>query len=179
MRAADCAALLEACMEMHRLFPPVLFLTLLVTAFCGISFADSPHERTQFGHDILVGPGEQVTEATCFGCNIRIRGKVQSDATSFGGNIVVEDEGEVGADTTAFGGSVRLDKGAKVSSVTVFGGRLHRDPEASVDGDVTTFSGSIWLVLMFGLPLVLLGGFIALLVWLIRRLTKPAVPVAA
>jgi hypothetical protein len=154
-------------------------LCLFVAGLCGVGFADSPHDRTQFGHDILVAPGEEVTEVTCFGCSVRIRGKVQGDATSFGGNILVEDQGEVGGDTTAFAGGVRLDRGAKVSSVTVFGGRLHRDSEATVNGDVTTFTGSIWLVLMFGLPLVMLGAFIALLVWLIRRLSRPAVPVAA
>lgn len=166
-------------MGIYRLFLRLSVLSLFVTGLCGFSFADSPHDRTQFGHDILVGPGEEVTEVTCFGCSVRIRGKVQTDATSFGGNIVVEDEGEVGGDTTAFGGGVRLDKGAKVSSITVFGGRLYRNPEAAVNGDVTTFTGSIWLVLIFGLPLVMLGAFIALVVWLIRRFTRPAVPVTA
>ena len=63
--------------------------------------------------------------------------------------------------------------------VTVFAGRLHRDPAATVGGDVTAFSGSLWLVLIFGLPLVLLGAFIALIVWLIWRLTHPAMPVTA
>ena len=166
-------------MGICRLFLRLSICSLFVAGLCGLSYADSPHDRTQFGHDILVGPGEEVTEVTCFGCSVRIRGKVQTDATSFGGNIVVEDEGEVGGDTTAFGGGVRLDKGAKVSSITVFGGRLYRNPEAAVNGDVTTFTGSIWLVLIFGLPLVMLGAFIALLVWLIRRFTRPAVPVTA
>lgn len=166
-------------MGMHRSFLYLSLLSIFVIGLCGISFADSPHERTQFGHDILVGPGEEVTEVTCFGCSVRIRGKVQGDATSFGGNILVQDQGEIGGDTTTFGGGVRLDPGAKVSSVTVFGGRLHRDPEATVNGDVTTFTGSIWLVLMFGLPLVMLGAFIALIVWLIRRLSRPALPVTA
>lgn len=152
---------------------------LLFAALSASAFANSPHDRTQFGHDILVGPGEELTEVTCFGCNVRIRGKIQGDATTFGGNIVVEDQGEVGGDTTTFAGDVRLDKGAKIGGLTVFAGRVHRDPAATVDGDVTTFSGSVWLVVLFGLPLVLLGGFIALLVWLIRRLTRPAVPLAA
>lgn len=166
-------------MGMHRLILRLSILSLFLAGLCGISFADSPHDRTQFGHDISVGPGEEVTEVTCFGCNVRIRGKVQGDATSFGGNILVEDQGQVGGDTTAFAGSVRLDKGAKVSSVTVFGGRLHRDSNAAVNGDVTTFTGTIWLVLMFGLPIVLLGGFIAFLVWLIRYFTRPALPATA
>jgi hypothetical protein len=157
----------------------IALCALVLAALCGSTYADTSHERTQFGRDIYIGANEEVTEVTCFGCNIHIRGKVKTDATALGGNIAVEDQGEVGADTTAFGGSIRLDKGANVSSVTVFGGRLHRDPGATVNGDVTTFTGSIWVVLIFGLPMILLGAFIALVVWLIRRLTRPAVPLAA
>ncbi|SRR5579864_5735924 len=152
---------------------------LLFTALSACAFADSPHDRTQFGHDIFVGPGEELSEVACFGCNVRIRGKVQGEATTFGGNIVVEDQGEVGGDLTTFAGDVRLDKGAKTSALTVFAGRVHRDPGATVNGDVTAFSGSVWLVVLFGLPLVLLAAFIALIVFLIRRFTHPGVPVAA
>jgi hypothetical protein len=74
---------------------------------------------------------------------------------------------------------VRLDKDAKVQSITVFGGRVRRDPQASVEGDVTTFTGSYWLFLIFGLPLLVLGSFITLIVWFVRRLTRPPMPVAA
>jgi len=152
---------------------------LFVAALCSTTFADSAHERAQFGHDIYVSPDEEVSEVTCMGCNVRIRGKVQGDVTTFGGNIAVEDQGEVGGDTTAIGGSVRLDKGASVKEVTVFGGRLRRDPSATVNGDVTALSGAIWMLLMFGLPLVLLGGFIAFVVWLVRRLTRPRMAIPA
>lgn len=152
---------------------------LILAALSGVAFADDSRDRTQFGHDITVGPQEEVVEVTCFGCNVRIRGKVKTDVTTFGGNVVVEDQGEIGSDTTAFGGNVRLEKGAEVNAVTVFGGRLQRDPEASVEGDVTTFTGSVWLFLIFGLPFVILGAFTALVVWLVRRTTRPAMPLAA
>ncbi|HZQ94729.1 MAG TPA: hypothetical protein VFA67_06940 [Candidatus Sulfotelmatobacter sp.] len=163
----------------RSLFVRISLYTFFVGALCGAAAAASSPDRTQFGHDIYVGPDEVVTEVTCFGCSIHIRGKVQTDATTFGGNIVVEDQGEIGGDTTAFGGNIRLDKGATVKEVTVFGGRLHRDPAATVGGDVTAFTGSLWLLLIFGLPLVLLGAFIALLVFLIRRLTRPTAPMPA
>lgn len=152
---------------------------LLFAAMSSAAYGAGPHERTQFGHDIFVGPDEELTEVACFGCNVHIRGKVQGDATVFGGNILVEDQGQVGGDTTCFGGDVRLDKGSSAHEVTVFAGRLHRDPAAKVEGDVTAFSGAFWLVLIFGLPMVLLGAFIALIIWLIRRLTHPAMPVTA
>ena len=94
---------------------------------------------------------------------------------------MVEDDGQIGGDTTSFGGDVRLDKGVKVAGgVTVFGGRLRRDAAAVVSGDVTAFSGTGWLFLVFGLPLVMLGAFVALVIWLVRRLMRrPAMPVAA
>lgn len=164
---------------LHSLAVRLSLSGLVFAALSSLAFGAGPHDRTQFGHDIFVGPDEEVTEVTCFGCNVRIRGKIQGDATVFGGNILVEDQGQIGGDTTCFGGDVRLDKGSSAHDVTVFAGRLHRDPAATVEGDVTAFSGALWLVLIFGLPLVLLGAFIALIVFLIRRFTRPGVPVAA
>ncbi len=164
---------------MESLSRLLLICLLGIAAFCGPAFADGSHDRTQFGHDIIVGPDEQVSEVTCFGCSVRIRGHVDADVTTFGGGIYVEESGEVGADTTSFGGDVRLDKGSTVHDITVFGGHIRRDPEASVEGDVTAFSGSVWLFLIFGLPFVILGAFIALIVWIVRRLTRPQVPVTA
>lgn len=151
-----------------------------VMVFTHVAVADSSHARTQFGHDITITPGEQVSEVTCFGCSVHVRGHVATDVTAFGGNVVVEDDGTIGSDVTAFGGNVRLEKSAKVAhDVTVFGGRLQRDPESSIGGDVTNFSGSFWMALIFGLPLLLLAGFVVLIVWLIRLMTRPSVPAPA
>jgi len=158
------------------LFICVLSLITLSSA----SFASDSHDRTQFGHDIIVGPGEEATEVTCFGCSVRVRGHVDSDVTTFGGSIVVEDGGEVGSDLTSFGGDLRLEKGSQIDGdIAVFGGRIQRDPDASVAGDVTNFSGSYWLALIFGLPLAILGAFIALVVWVVRQIFRPAVPATA
>lgn len=158
----------------------LIITVAFVAAFSTASFADASGDRTQFGHDITVGAGEEATDVTCFGCSVRVRGKVATDVTTFFGSVIVEEGGEVGSDLTPFGGSVRLDKGTKVNSgVTVFGGRLHRDPEASVSGDVTVFAGGFWLALIFGLPLVLFGAFVALIVWIVRRLMRSGVPVTA
>jgi hypothetical protein len=153
-------------------------ITMLVAA---PTLAQRSHDRTQFGHDIFVGAGETVAEVTCFACSVRVRGHVDGDVTTFGGSIVVERDGFVGGDTTSFAGDVRLDGGASVKAVTVFGGRARRDSQASVNGDITTFAGgaALWLFLIFGLPFVLLGGLIALIIWLVRRSKRPTVPVAA
>ncbi len=154
---------------------------LFVLALGVPAFADGSHDRTQFGHDVIVGADETVAEVTCFSCSVRVRGHVDGDVTTFGGSVVVEHDGSIGGDTTTFGGDVRLDGGAIVKDLTVFGGRIRRDSAASVGGDVTTFGGGagLWLFIVFGLPFLILGAFIALIVWLVRHFTRRAVPVPA
>ncbi len=154
---------------------------LLAGALSSAAFADGSRDRTQFGHSISIGPGEEAGDVTCFACSVRVRGHVLGDVTTFGGSIVVEADGQIAGDTTSFGGDVRLDKGVKIAGdLTVFGGRVRRDSAAVVSGDVTNFSGTGWLVVVFGLPLVMLGAFLAFVFWLVRRLMRrPAIPIAA
>lgn len=145
-----------------------------------IALAEKDHDRTQVGHTINIASDELVTDATCFGCSIRVRGHVSSDVTAFGGNVVIEQNGQVDGDVTAFAGSVRLEKGATVKGdLTVFGGRIQRDPAATVGGDVTNMGGPGWIVLIFLTPMIFLGLFVALIVWIIRRLLRPAMPSTA
>lgn len=163
-----------------RLRPLALLVACLSMVLSTAAFADGSHDRTHFGSDISIGPGEQVSEVTCFGCSVRVRGQVSGDVTTFGGNIVVEDQGEVKGDATSFAGDVRMDEGVHVGGdITVFEGHFYRTASATVGGEVTNFSGKIWLVLIFGLPFVFLGAFIALIVWLVRLLMHRAVPAAA
>ena len=161
-----------------------VFYLALVAAIVAPAYADGSrqsHDRTQFGHEIVVGADEKASDVTCFSCSVRIRGQVAGDVTTFGGTVVVEQDGEITGDTTVFGGDLRLDSGANVQEVTVFGGKVRRDSSASIHGDVTTFGGgaALWLFLVFGLPFVVLGALIALIVWLIRKFSRPAVPIAA
>ena len=154
----------------------------LPVALSTLAFANGggDGDRTQVGHDIIVGPNEEVSDATCFGCSVRVRGHVTSDVTVLGGNIVVEEQGQIAGDAVVLGGGLRLDKEASVGGdVAVFGGQVRSDPAASVGGDVTNFAGSIWLLLIFGLPLAILGGIIALIVLLVRRLIQPSLPATA
>jgi len=158
-------------------------LSLCALTCLGLSstaFAARVTDRTEFGHNINVGPDEEVSEATCFGCTIRVRGHVMGDATAFGGSIIVEDHGKVNGDAIAFGGEIRLDKEVSVAGdVVVFGGRLRRDPAASVGGEITNFAGAGWMLVIFVLPLFFLGAVIAFIVWLVRRITRPSVPATA
>ena len=164
----------------HRVFLGRLLCLLFYASIATLAFADEQHDRTQLGHNIVIGPDEEVSEATCFGCSIRVRGHVEGDVTTFGGSIVVEDQGQIGGDVTTFGGEIRLGKSASVGGdVAVFGGRRRRDPAASVGGDVTNMGGPGWIVLIVLFPLIFLGLFVALIVWVVRRLLRPATPVTA
>jgi len=137
-------------------------------------------DLTQVGHTIVIGSGQEVGDATCFGCSIRVHGHVNGDVTSFGGSVTVEDQAQIDGDVTVFGGGIRIDHDVKVAGdITIFGGQIHRDATASIGGDVTSFSGGGWILLIFVLPLVLFGGFVTLVVWLIRRLLRPAMPAVA
>jgi hypothetical protein len=159
-----------------RLLPAVSLICAVLSA---PAFADGSHDRTQVGRDIMVGPNEAVSEATCFGCSIRVRGQVEGDVVSFGGSVVVEDQGKVGGDATVFGGGLRLDKNVSVGGdVAVFGGRLRRDPTASIGGDVNDFGGAGWMILIFAVPLFFVGVFVALIVWIIRLVSRQSVPAA-
>jgi len=168
-------------MTNHTRFAGLLSACLLLSAtLCMATAGKSLHDRTQFGRNISIGPGEEVNEVTCFACSIHVRGHVASDATAFGGSIVIEDQGQVDGDATAFGGNARLDKGTKVGGdVTLFGGQVRRDPSATVGGDVTVMGGPGWVVVIFALPLVFLALFVFLIVWLVRRMTQPRLPVTA
>ena len=157
-----------------------LAILCLLVALSALAFAKAPSDRVQVGRDITIGPNEEVSEATCFGCSVRVRGHVASDVTVFGGSVWVEERGQIGGDAVVFGGVLRLDKEARVGGdVAVFGGQTRFAPAASVGGDVTNFGSSIWLFLIFGLPLAILGGVITLIVWLVRRFTRPSVPATA
>ena len=154
----------------------VCYVTLATAAPAGKNASD----RTQTGSDIIVAPNEQTGELTCFGCSVRVRGHVLGDVTTFGGGVTLEEGGQIDGDATTFAGSVHMEKDVTIKGdVTVFGGRIRRDSTATIGGEVTNFGGGIWIVIIFGLPLVFVGLFIAFVVWIVRKLTQPAVPAAA
>jgi predicted acyltransferase (DUF342 family) len=120
----------------------LLMALSLMPFLCAAAFGDGSHDRTQAGRNITIPPDEEASDVTCFGCSVRVIGHVASDVTTFGGNVIVEDQGEVDGDITTFAGSIRLDKEVKVGGdVTVFGGHIRRDPASAVGGDLTSMSG--------------------------------------
>jgi hypothetical protein len=150
----------------------LIFLTLATMAF-----ARNPSDHTSWGNNISIGPNEKVSDLTCFGCSIYVRGQVAGDVTAFAGSIVLEDHGEVAGDVTAFGGNIRLDPGVQVAGdVTLFGGEIRRDSQATISGSVTTMGGRGWIVPILLAPFVFLGLLVAFVVWLVQRARRPALP---
>jgi hypothetical protein len=156
-------------------FSRLCFAIVFSAALSASAFAvDS--DRTHLGHNISIEAGEEVSEATCFGCSIRVRGKVDGDVTTFGGSVVVEDGGQVAGDVTSFAGDVSLESGTSVGGdLTVFGGRVRRDSRASVGGEVDDFGWRGTTFLVFGAPFVFLGALIGLAYWIVQRVRRPVV----
>jgi hypothetical protein len=157
-----------------------LFGLALLVSLASAAYAKNIPTYTQVGHNISIGPQEEVADLTCFGCSIRVRGRVAGDVTAFGGNVVIEDQAQIGGDVTVFGGDIRLDQAVKVAGdATVFAGQIRRDPQATISGDVTSMGGRGWLVPLLLAPFLILGLLIAFVIWLVRRLSRPSLPATA
>ncbi len=154
-------------MKHVALASPLLTIILLCST---ASFAVSTPDRTQFGRDIRVQPGERTSDVTCFNCSIYLAGQAAGDVTAFHGNIVIENGAAVAGDVTAFLGNVTIESGTQVAGdLTTFAGKVRREPQSTVSGDVTSFEGTKWLLAIVLPPIVFLGAIVALIVWLVQR----------
>ena len=152
----------------------------LLLSLASAALAKNNPSYTQVGHNISIGPHDEVSDLTCFGCSIRIRGRVAGDVTVFGGSVVIEDQAQVAGDVTVFGGDIRLDQAVKVAGdATVFAGQIRRDPQATISGDVTSMGGRVWLIPVLLAPFLILGLLITFVIWLVRRLSRPSLPATA
>ncbi|MGA8493343.1 MAG: hypothetical protein WB711_23180 [Terriglobales bacterium] len=139
------------------------------------ALAQESSDRVQFNHDIFVEPGENSGDLVCVNCSIFVRGQTAGDVVAVHGNVVIEQGSQVAGDVTVVLGDLRLQNAAQVAGDAVaFGGTVRREPQASVAGDVTSLAGVGWVILIVLLPLAFLGGIIALIVWLIARIRRPA-----
>ena len=157
-------------------FQRLAILTLALVVALPSAFAKNDgSEITQFGRDIRIGADQKAADVTCFNCSVYVEGQVGGEITTFHGNIVLQDGAMVGGELTALLGDVRLGNDTKVAGeLTVLGGKLRRPTTASVAGDVTVMEGAGWFYVMVLSPFLVLGGIIALIVWLVRRARRPA-----
>lgn len=152
-----------------------LAAVMVLGLFSGPVPAQTGGERVQFLEDLYVEEGEELSEAVCIGCSIRIRGAVFGDAVAVFGSIHI-DGGSVGGDAVSvLGREIELTSGAEVSGDCVaVGGQVQRHPRARIGGDVVSIPGLGWIFagLLFGLALFLavLIGVVVLVVVLVRKL---------
>lgn len=155
--------------------PLTYLLPLLLAGLVSASHAQRNPDITQFSRDIRVQPEQKAGDLTCINCSIHVRGQVAGDVTAVRGEIVVDDNAQVAGDVTAVAGDIRVNNGAAISGdLTAVAGSVIRQPSATVTGDVTSLPGAIWIFLIVGAPLIVLGMIIALIIWLVQRGRTPA-----
>jgi lipopolysaccharide export system protein LptA len=152
---------------------------LLISILPSAALAEANADRFQINNDIHIQADDQVGDVTCLNCSVYVLGQVSGDVTTINGNIVVEQSATISGDVTTVRGNARLENGTQVAGdLTAIAGTVRRDPQASVGGDVTSMGGGGWVFLVFLLPFAILGGIVALIIWLIQRSRRPA-PVPA
>ena len=151
----------------------------IVALFSSSASAEQSADRVQIGRDVVVQSGERAGDVVCVACSIRVRGQASGDVVAVAGSVTLESGAQVGQGVTVVLGNARLQNTTQVAGdVVVVGGTLRRDPQAMIAGSVTSMEGTAWMLLIVLVPLLLLGGFVALIVWLVQRSRRPA-PVPA
>jgi len=145
-------------------------VTAMVALFSSLGNAEQSGDRVQIGNDIIVQAGENAGDVVCVLCSIRMRGQARGDVVAVAGSVTLEGGAQIGQGVTVVLGSARLQSATQVAGdVVVVGGALRRDPQAVIAGSITSLEGTGWMVLILLVPLLLLGGIVALFVWLVRR----------
>jgi hypothetical protein len=165
---------------MRRILLCALLSVVAFTALLpNVASAQQAPDRVQIGRDIVIPIGEKVGDVVCVACSIRIHGQVGGSAVAVAGSITLGQGAAVAEDAVAVVGDVRLQSGARIGGgVTAVAGQVIRDPQATVAGDVVALGGAGWTLLIVLLPLLLFGGIIALIIWLVQR-SRRAEPVPA
>jgi hypothetical protein len=143
------------------------------------AFAQRSSDQVHIGRDIYIQTQDKAGDLVCVACSIYIRGQVAGDAVAVGGNVVLEQGAQVAGGVTTVVGDVRLQSGAQIAGdVAAVAGMVKRDPQSKISGDVTSLGGTGWMLLILVAPLVLFGGFVALIIWLFQR-RRPVAAAAA
>jgi hypothetical protein len=165
---------------MPRICQFAVTLLVVVSAFFSTPLiAEQNSDQVHIGRDIYVQPQDKAGDLVCVGCSIYIRGRVAGDAVAVGGSVILEQGAQVAGGVTAVVGNVRLQTGTQIAGDAVaIAGMVKRDPQSTISGDVTSLGGAGWMLLILVAPLVLFGGFVALIIWLFQR-RRPVAPAAA
>ena len=148
---------------MKRTFRFAASVLLILFSFSDQGWAKSAAgDHVQFGHNIVVDTDQDIGDAVCIGCSIRMHGTSHGDLVAIGGQIEID--GSVSGDVVALGGSVRLGPGADVRGDAVaVGGQVIRDPAAHIGGQTSSQNFPMMIVPgLAGLFLIGLLGMVPL-----------------
>jgi hypothetical protein len=157
----------------------VMLVVAVSALFSRPMVAAQNSDQVHIGRDIYVQPQDKAGDLVCVACSIYIRGQVAGDAVAVGGSVVLQQGAQVAGGVTTVVGDVRLQTGTQVAGDAVaVAGMVKRDPQSTISGDVTSLGGTGWMLLILVSPLVLFGGFVALIIWLFQR-RRPVAAAAA
>jgi hypothetical protein len=158
---------------MRKISPRHFIAALFVLIFSTTLVSAQNRSLVQFGRTIRVESGQPVADVTCIMCSVFLRGPATGDITALGGSITIESGVPASGDVTAIGGDIRIQAGAAIAGdVTAIGGAIRRASDSQIGGDVTSMEGKGWLLLIFVVPFLIFGLFVALVVWLVRYLFR-------
>lgn len=119
-----------------------LALCILATMAAAAAPAWGEHDNVQFGTNIHVTPGEEIHDAVCFFCSVRVDGKVTGDIVVFFGNVHLY--GDAQHDVVNFFGEVTAENNASIENdlVSFFGG-VRLGENVSVGRNLVSMFGSL------------------------------------
>jgi hypothetical protein len=142
---------------------------LLLLAAIAPTFARADDDRVTFGSDITVAEGETANDIACAFCKVRVHGNVKGDIACAFCSVAVDGNQAISGDVAMLGGDLDLREEAEVGGdVAVMAGQTNLASGASIHGSRTVLPGRLWLLLPFS-PLLILGGIIWLIVYLVQR----------
>ncbi|MGH9498933.1 MAG: hypothetical protein ACRD3L_07295 [Terriglobales bacterium] len=148
----------------------VMLLAAVASLSSARAVAQQNSDQVHFGRDIYIEPQDRAGDLVCVGCSIYIRGPVAGDVVAVGGSVILEQGAKIAGGATAVVGDVRLQTATQIGGdVVAVAGTVKRDPQSEIGGDVTSLGGAGWMLLILGGPLVLLGAFVTLIIWLFQR----------
>jgi len=101
-----------------------------------------PRERFAQGQDVVVQPGEHLTQVTALRGRVIVRGGAEvDDVMALGGDLVLEAGARVNGSVTSVGGKVAIQGNAWVGQNAVsLGGEVVRSRESWVGGNVVALA---------------------------------------
>jgi hypothetical protein len=164
---------------MPRICRSVMLVFAALSFYATPLMAQKSSDQVHIGRDIYIQPQDKAGDLVCVACSIIIRGQVAGDAVAVGGSVMLEQGAQVVGSVTTVLGDIRLRMGTQIAGdVAAIAGTVKRDPQSTISGDVTSMGGAGWMLLVLVAPLVLFGGFIALIIWLFQRNRRPVAAAA-